>query len=296
MYGELAMFQGSIVALVTPLKNNQIDFERLQTLIMRHIDAGTHGIVVAGTTGESGTLTHAEKVALVKKTVDLVQNRIPVIAGISVNSTQEAIESAKDMMELGVDGLLVMTPAYIKPTQEGLYRHYSQIAHAIPLPIILYNVPSRTGVDLLPETVARLAEISNIVGIKEATGQMSRLQQLLKQCEHRIDILSGDDTTCAAWMVAGAKGVISVTANVVPQEMAKLCESALDGDHAACLRIQQTLNEMHHMLFVETNPIPVKWALHRLGLMSDEIRLPMTILSSGHHQALEKLMQQLNLY
>ena len=189
-----------------------------------------------------------------------------------------------------------MTPAYIKPTQEGLYRHYSQIAHAIPLPIILYNVPSRTGVDLLPETVARLAEISNIVGIKEATGQMSRLQQLLKLCEHRIDIFSGDDTTCAAWLVAGAKGVISVTANVVPQDMAKLCESALDGDHAGCLHIQQKLNDMHHLLFVETNPIPVKWALHRLGLMSDEIRLPMTILSSTHPQPLEKLMQQLNLY
>ena len=290
------MFQGSIVALVTPLKNNQIDLERLEALVNRHIEAGTHGIVVAGTTGESGTLTHAEKLALVKKTVDVAKNRIPVIAGISVNSTQEAIESAKDMMELGVDGLLVMTPAYIKPTQEGLYRHYSQIAHAIPLPIILYNVPSRTGVDLLPETVARLAEISNIVGIKEATGQMSRLQQLLKLCEHRIDIFSGDDTTCAAWLVAGAKGVISVTANVVPQEMAKLCESALDGDHAQCLHIQQRLNDMHHLLFVETNPIPVKWALHRLGLMSDEIRLPMTILSSAHHQPLEKLMQQLNLY
>lgn len=290
------MFRGSIVALVTPMKNNQIDFERFEALINWHIDSGTNGIVVAGTTGESGTLTKAEKHALVKKAVDVSNNRIPVIAGIALNSTSDAIEAAKEMMELGVDGLLVMTPAYIKPTQEGLYRHFSQLAHAIPLPIILYNVPSRTAVDLLPETVERLAEISNIVGIKEATGQISRLEQLLRLCDHRIDILSGDDPTSAAWLVAGAQGVISVTANLVPQDMAKMCESALDGDHAACLKIQQKLSPLHQMLFVETNPIPVKWAMHRLGMMSDEIRSPMTILSSSHQQPLEKLMQELNLY
>ena len=290
------MFRGSLVALVTPMKNNHIDLERFEALVKLHLDAGTHGLVIAGTTGESGTLSHSEKQQLVKKALQVVDNRIPVIAGISANSTSDAIESAKQMMELGVDGLLVMTPAYIKPTQEGLYRHFSQLANAIPLPIILYNVPSRTAVDMLPETVARLAEISNIVGIKEATGQMSRLQQLLRLCDHRIDILSGDDVTSAAWLVAGAQGVISVTANIVPAEIAKMCENAFDGDHAACLHIQQKLAPLHEMLFVETNPIPVKWALHRLGLMSDEIRLPMTILSSTYQQPLEKLMQQLNLY
>jgi 4-hydroxy-tetrahydrodipicolinate synthase len=290
------MFRGSLVALVTPMKNNHIDLERFEALVKLHLDAGTHGLVIAGTTGESGTLSHSEKQQLVKKALQVVDNRIPVIAGISANSTSDAIESAKQMMELGVDGLLVMTPAYIKPTQEGLYRHFSQLANAIPLPIILYNVPSRTAVDMLPETVARLAEISNIVGIKEATGQMSRLQQLLRLCDHRIDILSGDDVTSAAWLVAGAQGVISVTANIVPAEMAKMCENAFDGDHAACLHIQQKLAPLHEMLFVETNPIPVKWALHRLGLMSDEIRLPMTILSSTYQQPLEKLMQELNLY
>jgi 4-hydroxy-tetrahydrodipicolinate synthase len=290
------MFRGCIVALVTPMKNNHIDLERFEALVKFHLDAGTHGLVIAGTTGESGTLSQAEKAQLVKKALQVVNNRIPVIAGISANSTSDAIDAAKQMMSLGVDGLLVMTPAYIKPTQEGLYRHFSQLAHAIPLPIILYNVPSRTAVDLLPETVARLAEISNIVGIKEATGQMARLQQLLRLCDQRIDILSGDDVTCATWLVAGAQGVISVTANVVPTEMAKMCENALDGDHAACLHIQQKLSPLHQMLFVETNPIPVKWALHRLGLMSDEIRLPMTILSSTHQQPLEKLMQELNLY
>jgi 4-hydroxy-tetrahydrodipicolinate synthase len=290
------MFRGSIVALVTPMKNNQIDLQRFEELVLRHIDAGSHGIVVAGTTGESGTLSPQEKITLVKKAVELSRNRLPIIAGISCNATHEAIKHAREMMELGVDGILVMTPYYIKPTQEGLYRHYSQIAHAVPLPIILYNVPGRTAIDLLPETVARLSEISNIVAIKEATGQFARLQELQKLCDHRIDILSGDDITCASWLVAGAKGVISVTANVVPTEMAKMCEAAMDGDDAKCLKIQQGLMDLHHYLFVETNPIPVKWALHRLGWMSDEIRMPLTVLSSSLHEPFEAILKQMNLY
>jgi len=290
------MFRGSMVALVTPLKNNQVDLERFEALIRHHIDAGTHGLVIAGTTGESGTLTKAEKHILLKTAVEVVQDRLPVIAGIALNSTTEVIDAGQEMMELGVDGLLIMTPSYIKPTQEGLYRHFSQIAHTLPLPIILYNVPSRTAVDLLPETVARLAEISNIIGLKEASGDVQRLQQLLKLCEHRLDIFSGDDMTAASWLIGGAKGVISVTANLMPQEMAKLCESAADGDYAACLQIQQKLADLHQMLFVETNPIPVKWAMHRLGWMSEEIRMPLTILSSAYHQGFEKLMQDLNLY
>jgi len=290
------MFKGSIVALVTPLKNNTIDMARFAELVELHIEAGTHGLVIAGTTGESGTLTHPEKLGLVRQALEIVRNRIPVIAGFSCNATQEAISQAKEMMALGVDGILIMTPAYIKPTQEGLYRHYSQIAHAVPLPIIIYNVPSRTAVDILPETVARLSEISNIVAIKEASSQMLRLQQLLKLCDNRIDVLSGDDITSAAWLVAGAKGVISVTANVVPHEMALMCEAAYDGEHAKCLQIQQKLDALNHALFVETNPIPVKWALHRLGLMSDEIRMPLTILSSAQHEPLEKIMKDLGLY
>lgn len=285
-----------MVALVTPMRNNQIDLERFEELILRHIDAGTHGIIVAGTTGESGTLTHAEKLTLVKKAVELARDRLPIIAGIACNATQECITQAREVMELGVDGVLIMTPFYIKPTQEGLYRHYSQIAHAVPLPIILYNVPSRTAVDLLPETVARLSEISNIVAIKEATGSITRLQELQRLCDHRIDILSGDDTTCAAWLVAGAQGVISVTANVVPAEMAKMCEAAMDGDDAKCLKIQQGLMDLHHLLFVETNPIPVKWALHRLGWMSEEIRMPLTILSSSLQESLEHVLKKINLY
>lgn len=290
------MFRGSMVALVTPMRNNQIDLEHFEELIIRHIDAGTHGIIVAGTTGESGTLSHVEKLTLVKKAVELARDRLPIIAGIACNATQECITQAREMMELGVDGVLIMTPFYIKPTQEGLYRHYSQIAHAVPLPIILYNVPSRTAVDLIPETVARLSEISNIVAIKEATGSIARLQELQKLCDHRMNILSGDDTTCAAWLVAGAQGVISVTANVVPAEMAKMCEAAMDGDDAKCLKIQQGLMELHHLLFVETNPIPVKWALHRLGWMSEEIRMPLTILSSSLQESLEHVLKKMNLY
>ena len=290
------MFRGSIVALATPIKNNQIDIERFETLIHHHIDAGTHGIVVAGTTGESGTLRLDEKKQLLKKAVAISNNRLPIIAGIACNATTDAIDQAEEMMALGVDGILLMTPYYIKPTQEGLYRHYSQIAHAIPLPIILYNVPSRTALDLLPETVARLAAISNIVAIKEARGDMRRLQQLQRLCGQRIDILSGDDITAASWLLAGAKGVISVTANLVPAEMASLCEAAHDGDHAGCLQIQKRLQDLHHILFIETNPIPVKWALHRLGWMSDEVRMPLTILSSAHHDPIEAVLKKLDLY
>jgi len=290
------MFHGSIVALVTPMKNNQIDLARFEDLVVRHIDAGSHGIVVAGTTGESGTLSFAEKVALVQKALEISANRIPIIAGIACNATGEAIQQAKQMMELGVDGILVLTPYYIKPTQEGLFKHFSQIAQAVPLPIILYNVPSRTAVDLLPTTVARLSEISNIVAIKEAKSDIERLYELQSLCQQRLAILSGDDISAAAWLTAGASGVISVTANVVPVEMAKLYEAAVDGDNAECMKIQQELMDLHQALFVETNPIPVKWAMHRLGWMSDEIRLPLTILSTSQQPSLEGVLKQMNLY
>ena len=290
------MFHGSIVALVTPMKNNQIDLARFEDLVVRHIDAGSHGIVVAGTTGESGTLSFAEKLALVQKALEISANRIPIIAGIACNATGEAIQQAKQMMELGVDGILVLTPYYIKPTQEGLFKHFSQIAQAVPLPIILYNVPSRTAVDLLPITVARLSEISNIVAIKEAKSDIERLYELQSLCQQRLAILSGDDISAAAWLTAGASGVISVTANVVPVEMAKLYEAAVDGDNAECMKIQQELMDLHQALFVETNPIPVKWAMHRLGWMSDEIRLPLTILSTSQQPSLEGVLKQMNLY
>ncbi|MCC5013966.1 MULTISPECIES: 4-hydroxy-tetrahydrodipicolinate synthase [unclassified Legionella] len=289
------MFRGSIVALVTPMSEDKVDVERLRELVEFHISAGTHAIVAAGTTGESGTLSHQEKLLVIKTVVDQVRERIPVIAGTAMNATRDCIELTEMAMEYGVHAALIMTPAYIKPTQEGLYQHYSHIANSVAIPIILYNVPSRTACDLLPETVVRLAKISNIVGIKEATGQMTRLQQILRSCEASIDVYSGDDLTAAQWLLAGAKGVISVTANVAARHMAKLCDAGLDNEHAACLRINEQLMPLHQLLFVESNPIPVKWALSRMGLVNDELRLPLTSLSEEHHHALEQVLRTLQL-
>ena len=289
------MFRGSIVALVTPMLDDNVDVARLQELVEFHIRAGTHAIVAAGTTGESGTLTHAEKRLVIKTVIEQARERIPVIAGTAANATRECIELTQYAMAQGAHAALIMTPAYIKPTQEGLYQHYSQVAHAVAMPIILYNVPSRTACDLLPETVARLSSISNIIGIKEATGQMTRLQQLLRDSHGQFDVYSGDDLTAAQWMLAGAKGVISVTANAAPTLMAKLCDAAIDEDHAACLRLHEQLMPLHQLMFIESNPIPVKWAMSRMGLMSGEIRLPLTRLAKEHHEALEHSMRMLNL-
>jgi 4-hydroxy-tetrahydrodipicolinate synthase len=289
------MFRGSIVALVTPMLDDKVDVERLRELVEFHIEAGTHAIVAAGTTGEAGTLTFDEKLLVIQTVVEQAHERIPVIAGTAENGTKACIELTLHAMACGAHAALIMTPAYIRPTQEGLYQHYSQVAHSAAIPIILYNVPSRTACDLLPETVARLSAISNIIGIKEATGQMTRLQKILQLCDDRIDVYSGDDVTAASWMLAGAKGVISVTANVAPSHMAKLCDAAIDGDNALCLRIQNELMSLHHSMFLESNPIPVKWALHRRGLMNEEIRLPLTHLSLAHRQALENALGALQL-
>lgn len=290
------MFHGSIVALVTPFKDDQIDVERLRELVEFHIHAGTHGIVAAGTTGESGTLSHDEKCLVIKTVVEQVNERVPVIAGTAANATKDCIALTEDAMRCGVDAALIMTPAYIKPTQEGLYQHYSQVAARDALPIILYNVPSRTACDLLPETVARLAKISNVIGIKEATGSLERLQQIRQLSDDAIDIYSGDDPTAAEWLLAGAKGVISVTANVAPKLMAKLCEAGIDKDEAHTLALHEQLLPLHKALFLESNPIPAKWALHQMGRISEEIRLPLTPLSEQHHQTLEKVLMELGLH
>ncbi|MFY7698098.1 MAG: 4-hydroxy-tetrahydrodipicolinate synthase [Legionella sp.] len=289
------MFRGSIVALVTPLLNDQVDIDSLRELVEFHIQSGTHGIVVAGTTGEVGTLTAAEKLLVIKTVVEQAKERIPVIAGTAANATNTTIELTRQAMNYGVDGVLIMTPAYIKPTQEGLFQHYSEIAKAAAIPIILYNVPSRTACDLLPETVVRLSHISNIVGIKEASGDISRLQEISQQCGDMIKIYSGDDPNAAKWLLAGAKGVISVTANVAPKLMAKLCDAAVDNEQSVCLEINQQLMPLHQLMFVESNPIPAKWALARMGLISGELRLPMTQLSMQHHQQLENVLISLNL-
>lgn len=289
------MFKGSIVALVTPMQNDQVDVPRLRELVEFHIEMGTHSIVAAGSTGESGTLSHAEKLLVIKTVVEQVKERLPVIAGTAMNATRDCIALTKEAMECGAHAALIMTPAYIKPTQEGLYQHYSQVAQAVAMPIILYNVPGRTACDLLPETVARLAKISNIIGIKDATGQMTRLQQILRLSEGSIDVYSGDDFTAASWMLAGAKGNISASANVVPKLMAKMCDSSLDGNQALGLRLHEQLMPLNELLFIETNPIAIKWAMNRMGLIGDEIRLPLTPLSVEHHAALEKVMQNLEL-
>ncbi|MBA2649246.1 MAG: 4-hydroxy-tetrahydrodipicolinate synthase [Legionella sp.] len=288
------MFKGSIVALVTPMKAGRVDVSGLRELVDLHIDLGTHGLVAAGTTGESGTLSESEKLLVIKTVIDQAKERLPVIAGTAMNATKDCIALTQKAMELGAHAALIMTPAYIRPTQEGLYLHYSQIAKAVPMPIILYNVPGRTACDLLPETVAKLAHISNIVGIKEAVGDITRLEDLLRLTEGRLDIFSGDDPNAAQWILAGAKGVISVTANAAAQWMAKLCDLALDGDRA-CLQLQEQLMPLHELMFVEANPIPVKWAMAKMGLIDGDIRLPLTSLSEVHHLALEKTLKQLEL-
>lgn len=289
------MFKGSMVALVTPLKDDKVDVHRLCELVEFHIEMGTHGLVAAGTTGESGTLSEEEKLLVIKTVIEQAKERVPVIAGTSANATKSCIDLSRKAMELGAHAALIMTPAYIKPTQEGLYQHYQQIAQAIGMPIILYNVPGRTAIDMLPETVARLAQISNIVGIKEATGQMARLQHILRLCAGSLDVFSGDDPTAAAWMLAGAKGVISVTANVAPKLMAKMCDLAMDNEQSACTKLQEQLMPLHELLFAESNPIPTKWVLSKMNLIGKEIRLPLTELSQPHQPALEQVLKKLEL-
>lgn len=289
------VFKGSMVALVTPLHDDEVDLPSLCQLVEHHIDKGSHALVVAGTTGESGTLSDAEKILVIKTVLGQARHRIPVIAGTYANATRDCIELTKAARELGVDAALIMSPAYIKPSQEGLYQHFAAIAKAVALPIILYNVPSRTASDLAPETVARLGEISNIVGIKEATGVMSRLKTLLDLCGDRVDVYSGDDASAAEWILNGARGVISVTANVATQLMAKISDAALDGDTAWVRELDEKLKPLHELMFIETNPIPVKWAVHQMGLIPDEIRLPLTSLTPAHQASLLAVMQRLDI-
>ena len=289
------MFRGSMVALVTPMRDGQVDTEKLCQLVDFHIQAGTHAIVAAGTTGESGTLNFKEKLLVLNMVIEHARERIPVIAGTGANATQDAVALTYAAMEAGAHAALIMTPAYIKPTQEGLFQHYSTIAHSVAMPIIMYNVPGRTACDLLPETIERLSHISNIVGIKEATGDFKRLQAIQEKCRGNLDIYSGDDLTAAQWMLAGAKGVISVTANVAARKMAKLAEFALDGDKGECLQLQEQLMPLHEIMFAESNPIPAKWALSKMGLISAEIRPPLLQLSSTLHQKMEDILRSLSL-
>jgi 4-hydroxy-tetrahydrodipicolinate synthase len=287
------MFQGSLVALVTPMREDgAIDEGGMQRLIDFHVDNHSDALIAVGTTGESATLNEEEHCQLLRRTVEMAAGRIPVIAGTGANSTREAIDLTRCAMDAGVDACLLVTPYYNKPTQEGLYQHYKAVAEAVAVPQILYNVPGRTAVDMLPETVERLAPIDNIIGIKEATGDMERARRLIAGCGDRLDIYSGDDATAMELMLLGGKGNISVTANVAPQAMHDMCAAALAGDRESASAINAPLQGLHGSLFVESNPIPVKWALSEMGLIPAGIRLPLTPLASEHHETVRQALRQ----
>lgn len=287
------MFRGSMVALVTPMAaDGAIDEKGLEGLIEFHIENGTDAIVSVGTTGESATLDEEEHCFVIRRTVDIVKGRIPVIAGTGSNSTREAIDLTLCAKEAGADACLLVTPYYNKPTQEGLYLHHKAVAEAVAIPQILYNVPGRTAVDMQPVTVARLAKVANIVGIKEATGDIRRAQTIMADCGPNFDVYSGDDESAMELMLAGGHGVISVTANVAPKAMHEMCAAALAGDREKASAINQDLMLLHRNLFLEANPIPVKWALKEMGLIGAGIRLPMTELSLAHHESVRQAMRQ----
>jgi len=283
------MYSGSMVALATPMRagegpDTELDARALERLIEFHIAAGTDAIVAVGTTGESATLGEDEHCEVIRQVVRTVGGRVPVIAGTGANATTEALRLTRAAGEAGADACLLVTPYYNKPTQEGLYRHFRVIAEAVPIPQILYNVPGRTACDMLPETVGRLAEIDNIVGIKEATGEVGRVSRLRALCGDEFALLSGDDATALAFMLAGGGGVISVTANVAPRAMHELCAAATNGEPDRAHAINERLDPLHRDLFVEANPIPTKWALAEMGLIEAGIRLPLTWLSAEFHE------------
>jgi len=278
------MIQGSIVALVTPMAaDGAVDFPALDRLVEWHLAEGTDGIVAVGTTGESATLDVDEHLAVIRRVVGVVKGRIPVIAGTGANSTREAIELTEAGRQAGAQACLLVTPYYNKPPQEGLYRHYKAIAEAVPVPIVLYNVPGRTGCDMLPATVARLAAIDNIVGLKEAKGELGRIRQLLDLKLHDFSLYSGDDATACESILLGCHGDISVTANVAPRLMHQMCAAAQKGDRAGAEQLDRMLVPLHKDLFVEPNPIPAKWALNKMGLIPAGIRLPLVPLANEYH-------------
>jgi 4-hydroxy-tetrahydrodipicolinate synthase len=282
-----------MVALVTPMfADGSVDFDSLSKLIEMHIDSGTAAIVSMGTTGESATLDMDEHCEVMRRTVEMAAGRIAVIGGTGSNSTTEAIQLTRCAQQGGVDACLLVAPYYNKPTQEGLYLHHKAIAEAVDIPQILYNVPGRTACDMLPETVARLASIPNIVGIKEATGSLERLREILSSVPADFDLYSGDDATGTEFLLQGGHGVISVTNNVAPKAMAAMCEAALKGDRTKAMELNRPLEGLHHNLFLEANPIPVKWALHKMGLIPEGIRLPLTMLSEEFHQPLRNAMRE----
>ena len=276
------MFSGSLVAIVTPMQpDGAIDWSAWERLLGLHLAAGTSGIVVGGTTGESATLTDEDLLALLERARPRLAGRVALLVGAGSSSTAASVERARRLSAAGVDGLLVVTPAYNRPTQEGLYRHFEAVAAASSAPVVLYNVPSRTAVDMLPATVSRLAKLPRIVAVKEAVPSMERVRDLVAQTPKDFVVLSGDDASAASAIAHGARGVISVTANVMPQAMAEMIATALRGDREGAARLDAPLRALHEALFVEGNPIPLKWAMAERGLIGGALRLPLTELSEG---------------
>jgi len=289
------MFRGSIVAIVTPFRNGKVDEKALGNLIEWHIKEGTDAIVPCGTTGESATLDYKEHFRVIKVTVDVVNKRVPVIAGTGANATDETIMITKEAKKSGADAALLVSPYYNKPTQEGLYRHYKAVAEAVRIPIVLYNVPGRTAVNMLPSTVARLAEIKNIVAIKEATGDMKQVSEVIRLCGDRLSVISGDDFTTIPLMALGGKGVISVAANVAPKLVAQMCALWEQGKHDEARKIHFRLEPLNAAMFIETNPIPAKTALAMMGKIREEFRLPLCEMSPANREKLKGVLKGMKL-
>ena len=289
------MFSGSMVAIVTPFHNGAVDEEKLRQLVKFQINKGTSAIVPCGTTGESATLTHEEHNQVVSIIVDAVGKKVPVIAGTGSNSTKEAIQLTRRAREVGADAALLITPYYNKPTQEGLFQHYKAVAETVDIPLILYNVPGRTSVNMLPQTVERLAQFDNIVGIKEASGSLSQVTEILQRCKDAITVLSGDDALTLPILAVGGKGVISVAANIIPGRMAELANLCLQGEWPKAKDLNLILCPLFKALFYETNPIPVKTALFLMGMIRDEFRLPLCAMSDWNFSKFKEILVEYQL-
>jgi 4-hydroxy-tetrahydrodipicolinate synthase len=289
------MFSGSMVALVTPFKEGNVDWQSLEALIEFHIQSGTHGIVPCGTTGESATLTHQEHDEVIKAVITRVAKRVPVIAGTGSNSTDEAVRLTREAEKSGADGALMISPYYNRPTQEGIYQHYRTVASAVGIPVIVYNIPSRTGSKIEPETLARLAQIKNVAGVKEATGSVDQAIEVIRLCGDRLAVYSGEDTLTFSLMALGGKGVISTVANVVPREMSQLAEACLNSDWDRGRALQFKLIPLIHGMFIETNPIPVKTALSLMSKCRGDLRLPLTPMSEASLVKLKLAMSDFGL-
>jgi 4-hydroxy-tetrahydrodipicolinate synthase len=289
------MLKGAITAIVTPFKNGQLDEAAYRELIEFQIKGGIHGIVPCGTTGESATLSHAEHKRVVETCIDQVKKRVPVVAGTGSNNTAESVDLTKHAEQAGADYALMITPYYNKPTQEGLYQHYKTVASQTKIPIVVYNVPSRTSVNLLPETVARLCGIPHIVGIKEATGDLKQCAKVLELCGNKITVLSGDDFTVLPLLAVGGQGVISVVSNVAPGDMAGMCTAFFNGDLAAARKLHYKMWPLMEAMFIETNPTPAKTALKMMGKITGEVRQPLCPLAPQNEEKLRQVMQKYGL-